>query len=358
LLRAGLAQRVAKGDVPQNLADNRVIALDMGALVAGAKYRGEFEERLKAVLKEAKDAQGKVILFIDEMHLVLGAGKAEGAMDAANLLKPMLARGELRCIGATTVAEFRQHIEKDAAFERRFQQARAAPARLHEKLFTLVAMKPLRCPLPSSFCAERLWSSICVSVRPQCQCPEKFEAHVLLPQEVLTAVWLRVQVQVGEPSVADTVQMLRGLKAKYESHHGVQISDRALVTAAQLSDRYIQNRFLPDKAIDLVDEACSSIRVQLDSMPEEVDLMQRQLQRLQVEEQALKKEKKDTVAKSRLKEVAGEIAALQDQLQPLQLRYRQEHDRMVEMRDLQARTPVWCLCVLTVFAASSRASMI
>jgi ATP-dependent Clp protease ATP-binding subunit ClpB len=177
----GLAQRIAKGDVPQSLAQCRLISLDMGALVAGAKYRGEFEERLKAVLKEANEAQGKVCLFIDEMHLVLGAGRTDGAMDAANLLKPMLARGQLRCIGATTLAEFRQHIEKDAAFERRFQR-----------------------------------------------------------------------VDVGEPSVQDTVQMLRGLKMKYESHHGVVISDRALVAAATLSDRYIQSRFLPDKAIDLL----------------------------------------------------------------------------------------------------------
>lgn len=177
----GLAQRIAKGDVPQSLAQCRLISLDMGALVAGAKYRGEFEERLKAVLAEAKEAEGKVCLFIDEMHLVLGAGRTDGAMDAANLLKPMLARGQLRCIGATTLAEFRQHIEKDAAFERRFQQ-----------------------------------------------------------------------VHVGEPSVADAVQMLRGLKMKYESHHGVVISDRAIVAAATLSDRYVQSRFLPDKAIDLL----------------------------------------------------------------------------------------------------------
>jgi ATP-dependent Clp protease ATP-binding subunit ClpB len=177
----GLAQRIAGGDVPQSLAQCRLVSLDMGALVAGAKYRGEFEERLKAVLAEAKEAAGRVCLFIDEIHLVLGAGRTDGAMDAANLLKPMLARGELRCIGATTIAEFRQHIEKDAAFERRFQQ-----------------------------------------------------------------------VLVGEPSVLDAIQMLRGLKMKYESHHGVVISDRALVAAAELSDRYIQNRFLPDKAIDLL----------------------------------------------------------------------------------------------------------
>ena len=215
----GLAQRIAKGDVPSNLKDTRLISLDMGALVAGAKFRGEFEERLKAVLAEVKKA-ANVILFINEIHLVLGAGKAEGAMDAANLLKPMLARGELRCIGATTLAEYRQHMEKDAAFERRFQQ-----------------------------------------------------------------------VLVGEPSVADTISILRGISEKYSSYHGVRLSDRALVVAAELSDRYITARFLPDKAIDLIDEACSNNRVQLDSMPEEIDLLQRQKYRLQVEETALAKEK-------------------------------------------------------------------
>ncbi len=215
----GLAQRIAKGDIPSNLKDMRLISLDMGALVAGAKFRGEFEERLKAVLAEVKKA-ANIILFIDEIHLVLGAGKAEGAMDAANLLKPMLARGELRCIGATTLAEYRQHMEKDAAFERRFQQ-----------------------------------------------------------------------VLVGEPSVADTISILRGISEKYSSYHGVRLSDRALVAAAELSDRYITARFLPDKAIDLIDEACSNNRVQLDSMPEEIDLLQRQQYRLQVEETALTKEK-------------------------------------------------------------------
>lgn len=215
----GLAQRIVKGDIPSNLKDMRLISLDMGALVAGAKYRGEFEERLKAVLAEVKKA-ANVILFIDELHLVLGAGKTDGAMDAANLLKPMLARGELRCIGATTLAEYRQHMEKDAAFERRFQQ-----------------------------------------------------------------------VIVGEPSVADTISILRGISEKYSSYHGVRLSDRALVVAAELSDRYITARFLPDKAIDLIDEACSNNRVQLDSMPEEIDLLQRQKYRLQVEETALTKEK-------------------------------------------------------------------
>lgn len=259
----GLAQRIVKNDVPVNLQGVRLIALDMGALVAGAKYRGEFEERLKAVLAEVKEAKGKVILFIDEIHLVLGAGKAEGAMDAANLLKPMLARGELRTIGATTLAEYRQHIEKDAAFERRFQQ-----------------------------------------------------------------------VLVGEPSVPDTIQILRGLKEKYEDHHGVHISDRALVVAAELSDRYITGRFLPDKAIDLVDEACSNVRVQLDSKPENIDKLERQRVRLQVEEQALKKEK-DPLSVARLSEVQKELAALEDTLRPLQMKYNQEKERLDNIRRLQ-----------------------
>ncbi|KAJ3334760.1 Chaperone protein ClpB1, partial [Gonapodya sp. JEL0774] len=208
----GLAQRIVAGDVPQNLR-TRLWSLDMGALVAGAKYRGEFEERLKALLKEVVDAHGGIILFIDEMHLVLGAGKAEGSMDAANLLKPLLARGELRTIGATTLDEYRKYVEKDAAFERRFQQ-----------------------------------------------------------------------VFVGEPSVHDTISILRGLKDRYENHHGVRIADGALVSAAQLAARYITNRRLPDKAIDLVDEACANVRVQLDSQPEEIDDLERKKLQLEVEE--------------------------------------------------------------------------
>ncbi|XBI18965.1 hypothetical protein VPH35_060603 [Triticum aestivum] len=261
----GLAQRVVRGDVPSNLLDVRLVALDMGALVAGAKYRGEFEERLKAVLKEVEEAEGKVILFIDEIHLVLGAGRTEGSMDAANLFKPMLARGQLRCIGATTLEEYRKYVEKDAAFERRFQQ-----------------------------------------------------------------------VFVAEPSVPDTVSILRGLKEKYEGHHGVRIQDRALVIAAQLSSRYIMGRHLPDKAIDLVDEACANVRVQLDSQPEEIDNLERKRIQLEVELHALEKEK-DKASKARLVDVRKELDDLRDKLQPLQMKYRKEKERIDEIRSLKQR---------------------
>lgn len=237
----------------------------MGALIAGASYRGEFEDRLKSVLKEVKDAHGNIVLFIDEIHLVLGAGRGgDGAMDAANLLKPMLARGELRCIGATTLKEYRQHVEKDPAFERRFQP-----------------------------------------------------------------------VLVGEPSVPATVSILRGLKERYESHHGIRITDAALVLAAKLADRYIQNRFLPDKAIDLIDEACSMIRVQLDSRPERIDQLERQLLQLEVEATALKGEADHPQSKARLVEVQKEMATLQDELKPLQLRYEAEKHRVDEQQRLQ-----------------------
>jgi ATP-dependent Clp protease ATP-binding subunit ClpB len=248
----GLARRIVAGDVPEGLKHRRVISLDLGALVAGAKYRGEFEERLKGVLDEVKNANGNVILFIDEMHQLLGAGKTEGAMDAANLLKPMLARGELHCIGATTLDEYRKHVEKDAAFERRFQP-----------------------------------------------------------------------VLVGEPSIEDTVSILRGLKERYESHHGVRIADAALVAAARLSSRYIQDRFLPDKAIDLVDEACAKTRVQLDSQPEAIDALQRRKLQLDVEATALKQED-DAGSRERRKQVLVELAGVQEQLTALTARYLAE----------------------------------
>ncbi|KAF5193714.1 Chaperone protein clpb [Thalictrum thalictroides] len=261
----GLAQRIVRGDVPSNLADVRLVALDMGALVAGAKYRGEFEERVKAVLKEVEEAAGKVILFIDEIHVVLGAGKTEGSMDAANLFKPMLARGQLRCIGATTLEEYRKYVEKDAAFERRFQQ-----------------------------------------------------------------------VYVAEPSVPDTISILRGLKERYEGHHGVRIQDRALVMAAQLSARYITGRHLPDKAIDLVDEACANVRVQLDSQPEEIDNLERRRIQLEVEQHALEKEK-DKASKARLVEVKKELDDLTDKLQPLKMKYTKEKERIDEIRRLKQK---------------------
>lgn len=260
----GLAQRIVRGDVPHNLKCE-IISLDMGSLVAGTKYRGEFEERLKSVLKEVADSEGKIILFIDEIHLVLGAGKGEGSMDAANLLKPMLARGELHCIGATTLQEYKKHVEKDAAFERRFQP-----------------------------------------------------------------------VNVSEPSVHDTVSILRGLKKKYATHHGVEISDGAVVAAAQLSARYITNRFLPDKAIDLLDESCSNIRVQLDSQPEVIDQLERRKLRLEVEVTALEKEK-EVKNKDRLDNLKKELSKVKEELAILNSRFEKQKKRLDEANRLKSK---------------------
>src|SRR5437899_3069092 len=259
----GLAQRIISGDVPETLRNKRLVGLDLGSMLAGAKYRGEFEDRLKAVLKEIETAQGQIILFIDELHTLVGAGAAEGAIDASNMLKPALARGDLRCVGATTLNEYRKHIEKDAALERRFQP-----------------------------------------------------------------------VYVGEPSVEDTIAILRGLKERYEVHHGVRIKDSAIVAAAILSNRYISDRFLPDKAIDLVDEAASGLRIEIDSMPAEIDRIERQITQLEIERQALKKED-DPASKERLRTVEKEVAALREQSDQLKLRWKAEKEIISRSRSLK-----------------------
>ncbi|HLN16595.1 MAG TPA: Clp protease N-terminal domain-containing protein, partial [Acidimicrobiales bacterium] len=259
----GLANRIVEGDVPEGLKGKRVVALDIGSMVAGAKYRGEFEERLKAVLKEISDAEGQVVSFVDELHTIVGAGAAEGAMDAGNMIKPLLARGELRLIGATTLDEYRKYVEKDAALERRFQQ-----------------------------------------------------------------------VFVGPPSVEDTVAILRGLKERYEVHHGIRIQDSALVAAATLSDRYVTDRFLPDKAIDLVDEAAAKIKMEVDSMPAEIDAVRRKMMQLQIEEQALKKER-DPASKARLDDVKRQIAELEESSSAMRAQWLKEKEVIDQIRKAQ-----------------------
>ena len=259
----GLALRIVRGDVPEGLKDSTIFALDMGSLVAGAKYRGEFEERLKAVLQEVKKSEGKIILFIDELHTIVGAGKTEGAMDAGNLLKPMLARGELHCIGATTLNEYRQYIEKDQALERRFQP-----------------------------------------------------------------------VTVDEPSVEDTISILRGIKERYEVFHGVKISDNSLIAAATLSNRYISDRFLPDKAIDLVDEACSLIKTEMKSMPTELDEVSRKIMQLEIEETALSKEK-DEFSKQRLQEIQKEKSELKTKFDSMKAKWENEKQAIEKVQKLR-----------------------
>src|SRR4051812_12370550 len=261
----GLAQRIVSGDIPESLRDRRVIALDIGALLAGSKYRGEFEERLKAVLKEIQAAEGQIVLFMDELHTIVGAGAAEGAVDASNLLKPMLARGELRAVGATTLDEYRKHIEKDAALERRFQP-----------------------------------------------------------------------VFVGEPDAGDTIAILRGLKERYEVHHGVRITDAAIVAAATLSDRYIADRFLPDKAIDLIDEAASRLKIEIDSMPTEIDEVERRIQQLEIEREALKKEKDDASA-ARREAIESELAELNERSSEMKARWQNEKGAIEAIKDAKAK---------------------
>src|SRR5437879_3616482 len=259
----GLAQRIVSGDVPETLRNKRLVALDLGSMLAGAKYRGEFEDRLKAVLKEIENAQGQIVLFIDELHTLVGAGAAEGAIDASNMLKPALARGDLRCVGATTLNEYKKYIEKDAALERRFQQ-----------------------------------------------------------------------IYVGEPTVEDTIAILRGLKERYEVHHGVRIKDSAIVAAATLSNRYISDRFLPDKAIDLIDEAAASLRMQIDSLPVEIDEIERRIMQLEIERQALLKES-DAHSKERRKQIERELAALKEDSSARKTRWQTEKEAIGKIRKLK-----------------------
>ena len=261
----GLAQRIIRGDIPESLKDKKVVSLDLGALIAGTKYRGEFEDRLKAVLKEVTDAEGQIIMFIDEIHTMVGAGAAEGSMDASNMLKPALARGELRCVGATTIKEYRKHIEKDAAFERRLQP-----------------------------------------------------------------------ILIDEPSIEDTISILRGLKEKYEVHHGVRIKDSALVAAANLSHRYITDRFLPDKAIDLIDEATSRLRIEIDSMPAEIDDVQRKITQLEIEREALKKEK-DEASKERLNNLENELTELKLQTDDMVSHWKDEKEAISRIREIKEK---------------------
>src|SRR6058998_3389360 len=259
----GLAQRIVAGDVPEGLRGKRLVALDIGALVAGSKYRGEFEDRLKAVLREITEAEGRIICFIDELHTLVGAGAAEGSIDASNMLKPMLARGELHTVGATTLDEYRKHIEKDAALERRFQP-----------------------------------------------------------------------VLVGEPSVEDTISILRGLKERYEVHHGIRVTDAALVAAAMLSQRYIADRFLPDKAIDLIDEAASRLRIEIDSMPVEIDEVERRIQQLEIERTALKKEK-DEASVARREAIDRELAELRERSAGMKAKWQREKEAISQTREIK-----------------------